>query len=426
MIYGFLTINGSVSNVPNVTNSVGELSEVGQTYAKSVRTYVESLTRLGVFFNEYDDVYVTTNIEAICEQAAELLNGFGSYAGAGALLTNAIDALGTGVNVSVGAGILNNVDAKTYPEWVQFTLPIVGEVVTFKVWLANTSWLAQYPKGDFDFVLPTNDLQSLWDDFEANKAQVDALTPLSLINKAQNEIVPPVTKYDSFMIRVYKRTDHSKFFDMPICVAVNGGVIFNNTVNYIAAFNALLVDTGPHTLEEWREVIPSLVPLNKFYVIPTWENKAIALSDPDLAPLVGSPSIVAAKPTSIKTEYFPGLVDDDVFGHLIYTTMAYKSYGLYILADIDNSTGRQTWKETFPDYFVRSINDLSAGLMSPDTLEMSILLDALIRLAETWLDGDDLPVDVTTLDSNNYTYVEKSVGNVTLLVLTYGSWLAQQ
>lgn len=428
MFYGFLTINTSVSNTPGAINSIGELSEIGYTYAKSIQNYAESASRLSVFFNEYTDTYIVDNQESLCAQAAALLNGFSNYADSGTLLAKAVAALGTAVDVSVGLGILNNKDSKVYPEWVQFTLPLVDHTVTFKVWLANGSWLEQYPKGEFQFVLPTNDLQSLYNDFEGNRSVVAGavLNPITMLTKAQNETVQPVTKYDNITLRVYKRTDHSKHFDMPIIIPVNGGSIFNNNKNYIAAFIDLLVDTGPHTLEEWLLVIPGLVALDKFYVIPTWGNKAVALPSPNNPPVVGSPSIIPGSLLDFKQEYFPEMAPDTVFGHLVYTTMAYKSYGLYILADIDNGNGRLNWKVTFPDYFVRSVSDLSAGLMSTATLEMSILLDALIRVAETWEPGDDLPVDVTVEIAYNYTYLLKSVGNTTLAILTYKSWLDHQ
>lgn len=426
MIYGFLTVHNFINNVPNVVNSIGEISEVGATYAKSVKSYNNTDTKLSVFFNAHTDQYILDNIETLNAQAALILNGIASYVHTTGVLVDTTNALSTAVDVSVGAGIVNQIDDVVYPEWVQFTLPVVGHTVTYKVWLANSSWLTQYPKGEFEFVLPINDLQSLWDGFEENQALVRALTPLTLTQKAAIEIVPPSTGADSFTVHVYKRTDHSKHFDLPIYVSYNGGPLWNNYDNYIAAFIDILVNTGPHTLEEWKTVIPGLVALNKFYVIPIWGSKAVAALSSMDPPVAASPSIVMEAPTAIHTEFFPALADEDVLGHLVYTVMSYKSYGLYILASIDNDNSRQKFNVVYPDYFVRSVNDISANLMSNETLEMAIMLDALVRVAETWYEGDDLPIDVTTVENGIYTYLSKSAGAITLNVLTFESWLAQQ
>ena len=419
MISGFYTMDASVSNIDNSTNPVGELSELGRTYARNVTTYFGSNGFLEVF----NTGQLTGNQTDILQQAltnvAGLLSNIVNYnTSSGTILADIAAELGSSVSgVAIGNTVLNPVDNVLYPEWIAFTSTQLAVSFEFKIWLVNTAFLADYPYGQFELIYPVTNLALLYTDFETSKNTVSLLNPTSLISLASQRIHHSVTGYTSFTIRVYNRLDQAQFFDLPILVAYNGGNLYNTQSAFLEQFKTEVLQSGILTLEDWLVVIPSLIPVNSYYVLPTWDN--VAVSNLALIAPLGSPTIAPFTGVSIATRYFAEYTQPEVVNYLNYSVVLYKSLGVYVLPDIGNLDGRIPFRTKFHDYFLVPLSNINIEQMSVLTQNMTVLLDQLVRFAETYIDGQLILDEAISIQHHGiYTYVCKTVNSIKLCVLT--------
>jgi len=419
MIQGFYTINSFINNTPGAINPVGELSEIGTTYAKSIQYFTGSNGTLNVF----DVGGLSGSISSLAAVAVTALNGVPGYnTSSGTLINNMLAALGNGTsNVSIGNGVLNPIDNLLYPEWIQFNVTASGNTVSFKVWLVNASFLSQYPLGQIQLVYPINNLQLLFTNYTASAFAINSLNPTSLITDVATQVTGVVTGITTFTVNVYNAADTTQFFSMPIAVAYNGGPVFCNMANYILKLKSDLLASGAQTLNQWLNIIPALLPLSKFYFVPNWGNAAI--SNSALATPIISPTITVTDTTSFASTYFPDYASSHIVGFLDYTVMMYKSIGLFVLPDFTNLDGPLTFKAKFPDYFLVSVSDINLEQMSQVTVQMAVALDQVVRFAETWTTSTVLPAGYVLETRNNQTYVNVNVTGATLSVLTRHSAL---
>ena len=425
MLLGFYTADTFISNASNTINPVGELSEIGYTYSRSVEKYIGNKGNLDIFNFGTLTTQQETLLQTVCSSVVLLIDNLVDYnTSSGALFSDVTALLGATVtDITLGNSVLNPVDGKLYPEWIEFTTLQQEDSWTFKIWLVDASFLTQYPLGQFEFINPLVNLQNLFYNFAASKATVLALTPTSLITKAASQIKAPVTGFDTLTIRVFNYLDQTQYFDMPVAVAFNGGIIHNNAAAYLTAFKDALLAGGVITLAQWLVILPSLVPINKYYVVVNWQNAAIInLAIP--APIC-SPTIKVASANTVATQYFPSYAYNEVDEFLDYTVALYKSVGLYILPALDNLDGRVSFRTKFDDYFLIPLSDINIEQMSPTTQNMTIVLDQLIRLAEVYKENMVLPNELVSIQQHgNFTYVCRTIDSTLLCVITRASALA--
>lgn len=424
MILGFYEIDGFINNTNNAVNPVGEISELGRTYSRNVSQYAGLKGVLNIF----DLGTLTTGQQAVQNTAtgavAFLLDNIVTYnTSSGSVLADITAGLGNTVtNVTIGPNILNPVDNYLYPVWIKFTTQQQGLSWTYQVWLNNADFIENYPLGQFQFIYPVSSLLNLYTEYAASAAAVAALTPTSLTTLAAAQVTTAVTGYDSLTVKVVDVNDTTQHFLLPVLIAYNGGKTYCNALNEFSAFKTAVLASGNLTLQQWLAVIPSLVPLNKYYVNVNWNNPAIenlAVASPIL-----SPTIPVTDSTTIATKYFSDYASGVVSEYLNYTVAVYKSAGLYILPDFNNLNGMISWQNLFPDYYLVNLSDINLQQMSPITQNVVALLDQLIRFAEVYTTSISLPAGYTVQTRGNYTYVISSVDTTQLAVLTRASAIA--
>jgi len=424
MLIGFYNINSFINNNIGTVNPIGELSELGNTYSRTISQYAGTKGNLSIF--DVGDLTISQRVltQQVCTQIAGMLDNIVNYnTSSGNLLANFQAELGNTVtNLSLGLPILNPDDNQLYPTWIQFDTVQQGLVWTFKIWLSDTDFRNNYPAGHIQLIFPISNLAHLFSDYTGSAAIVNALKPTSLTILAANQVTDVVTGYDEMTIRVYNANDITQFFDFPVLVAFNGGDLFCNRVNYFKAFKDAILAVPGLTLAQWLTVIPSLEPLNKYYVLPNWINTAIvnlAVQSP-----ICSPTILVSAPDAFAAKYFPDYTLQQVSDYLNYTVAMYKSLGLYIVPDLLNLDGRLPWRVKLPDYFLVSLNDLNIQQMSVATQNVVVLLDRMIRFAETYTVDTVLPDTITIEKRGTLLYACSSIENIQLCVLTRASSIA--
>lgn len=415
-IYGFLNINKFFNGQAGI-NPVGQISPKGMTFGTSAEYAADnSNSQLIVFKPELLPVIAT--VEWMTGLATQLSNVVGYTDSQASLLNNLITVLGVRfTNINIGDTVLNPVDNKGYPSYIKFTYTTTLGSCIFKVWLTNTNFMSEYPDGDITVVSPIVNISDLFNNFNACKALVDNLTPMSIINEvaALNLSLPETGIYTN-IFRVNNKTNVAQWFNLPVAFVYHGSPIHNNPTSFLQAFVDYLLTHSAITLAQWESVIPSILPTDKFYVIPSWNDLAVSVGVN-----IGSPTINVYDNVGhvVAATYFPELATADVYNFMDYTVLQYGSYGIYVMPDISNADGRIPFRTKFNDYFLVPTNDVLINKQSVDTQNAIVMLTNLVRYASDPATLVTVPTGHELEIKNGNTYLLGTVNRVTFAVLVY-------
>ena len=225
IFYGFYTIHSFVNNDPNAVNVIGELGPKPSTYSRDIKKFSNNEGVFNLFSTDGLDAFVQDRISLVGNLTSDLLNGLSTYTENSVSLLDDIERFfGEDVlSVSIGPGILNLINNKLYPAWIQFTKDVGTteiHVVTIKVWLSNLRFRDEYPKGEFDLIYPITDIQTLYNNYSVCKTQVNSLSPSFFTSKLSQVLGGVVlTGNTIFNVTVHNRLNDVETFEFPILVA---------------------------------------------------------------------------------------------------------------------------------------------------------------------------------------------------------------
>jgi hypothetical protein len=422
-IYGFYVINGFINNAPNVVNAIGELGNKTATYSRDVKQFPNAEGIFNLFSTTEPDDYVYDRINIIGNTISTLLNGLSDYTINGDGLLDDMERFfgEEAITVSVGPGILNTVDSKLYPSYIEFTKDVGSldvHVVTVKIWLSNLHFRDEYPNGTFNLIYPISNLQTLYDNYSTCRTQVLNLSATFFTTKLTQDLPGVIlTGTEVFTVTVHNRLNDAQSFEMPILVAFNGNANYCNEINYTARLVEDLLDPGLHNLDDWNSVIHLATNINEYFIIPRWNDTAVSnnsLAFPIYTPSVAKTDLLFE---AIADNYFPDFTLSEVEDFIVYTTAVYKSLGFYALPALNNPDGRLSFKGKWEDYFVVKVNDPNIGQMGVETRQMAVLLDSLLIEAERYALGDTLSVGTTVVSRNDMLFLTRISGSIKLSVL---------
>lgn len=424
IFYGFYTIHNFVNNSPDAVNVIGELGPKPSTYSRDIKNFANAEGVFNLFSTDELDTFVQDRISLVGDTTSGLLDGLSNYTeNSISLLDDMERFFGENVlSVTIGPGILNLIDNKIYPAWIQFTKDIGTteiHVVTVKVWLSNLRFRDEYPNGEFNLIYPITDIQTLYNNYSICKTQVANLSPSFFTTKLTQTLSGVVlTGTTVFNVTVHNRLNDVETFEFPILVAYNGNNVYCNEQNYIARLIEELLEPELHTLEEWNSVIRISLAINEYYIIPKWNNTAI--SNSSLAFPIYSPTIDKSDVDfqDIANTYFPEFSLAEVENFINYFVSVYKSIGLYIVPGLNNPDGRIPFSEKFNDYFIIRVNDPNVEQMSLPTRQFTVLLNSLLIEAEKYEIGSTLTGGISMLTREEKIYLTKINGNVKINILT--------
>jgi len=421
-VYGFLNITELTVNLPNIVSEVGELSPTGYSYSRDLKYYPNASGTLVNHFNVpllaaqlavYDSVMntVSTLFDNIVLGMQEPHS----------VLVNITNVLGPNVtNVMVGKSI--NKNSVLYPEWVSFDIVTSGYTWNIKIWLSDASFLIEYPETYIQVVSPLDNMQILYDNYSTAATLLASTTTTSLINKAEVEVTVAISGYKTITLTAFNIHNKTESVEVTFLLAYNGRDNFVTADAIITAVSDMLVSGGLHTLADWTVVIPELNPTHAYIVVPTWNN--ISVNNVALSAPLYSPTISVLDTVNIESTYFPTWSTTDFSNNAEYTTMLYKSLGLYIVPALDTAGPRLKFTDRVPDYMIIPLNDINIQQLSARTRETIVMLDELVRVAELYKDGDTLTGTISQITISGYRYLTSRYLDMTLSVMTRESYLS--
>ena len=399
-------------------NPIGQLSPKSGTYGENI-SYSDGATptELLIFLDASGMPSGVTT--PMLQSLAGMLGHVYGYNTSQSTVTNDILAvLTTGFsNITLGPLIINPLTLEQDPSSISFTYTFLTISYDFQIWLSDTAFQNECPISTINVATPISNLSLLYTNFGLAKQTIDNLNLLSMstiISQVQTP-VPPTEVYTEYF-RVFSSTDNSLWFDFPVAFVCNGGPLNVNPTTCLQAFINLLLSTTSITLDIWEMIIPSLLPTDKFYIIPNWSNKAVTVGGN-----IGSPTIELFNNPgqNIQTNYFPTLSPDQVNNFLDYTVLQYNSYGLFILPDVENADGRLPFRTKVADYFIVPTNDVLISKMAVNTQEVVNLLVTLLTESITLATAQTSGRRIELL--NGHSFLLGVVNSITLSVLIQGT-----
>ena len=190
----------------------------------------------------------------------------------------------------VVAGVVKNVR-----NWISFTANLSGGQVTFKIWIGNESFLADYPHTYFvKVVYPGDPAKLLTGNYQG---VIDAISDLSEYNA--DESTDPVGLQDNSGLYEFS----SAYFPngttltdrVSIVVFYKGAVPSTQEVRVFIRDELLARNIAAESV--WREVLPDLFVDGRFFLVPAWDHY-VALPTSDLpkgiVPLTKVEEVLAA------------------------------------------------------------------------------------------------------------------------------------
>lgn len=422
-LLAFCSMDEFIDNTSNAVNPVGELSAYGRTYSKDVLIYAGAEVTMEVFDASNASPSEITALPTVYQAVATALTNIpGAYVGAGDPVVETTNALGVSFTVnSVGPGIFNPIDGDNYPAYIDFNYTGEAGTYHFIVWLANAPFKDDYPKCEITIIPPLNNIANvddIIDDWVNARAEIIQVTPANMFTRIATVFGEQAyTQANIEELRIHDPNDYGTFYDSYWGYVINGNPSECSLADVLGAIEDLILSNSAYPLNTWLDVIPELAPMNRFYIIPNWQN--IAVSNGSLATPIMSPTIKEIDFDGVVATYFPSETDVPGAEAVIeYSVALYKSAGFFALADITNPEGRIAFSAKFPDYFVIDANDTYINTLAPETQAVIRNLDELIREADTYTDGDTLDPQIEAVEIGSNTFLSKQQLGVELFVLT--------
>lgn len=189
-----------------------------------------------------------------------------------------------------------------------------------------------------------------------------------------------------------------------------------------------ILENSTHTREEWAEILPDLFTATELIVLPLWNQYSVENSPIKagvFSPIVNFNSAkVIASSGFTGTGYNQQHIDDNTSA----TGIPFKSVAMLTCGGPENRNGKKRFEQLWPDYMnVPSNNNNSDfGRMSLLTQGLCLMLEEMLKVAETMTEYSDIPSTMTRLKRTNsagqtYLYLVKSYEKVQYLVASAAS-----
>lgn len=426
-IQAFLNINAFNNNAADVTNSIGELSSYARSYDPDVKIYRDDNTVLNIFRITESTPTEDGNLVGVFDTVAPLVDALhDAFDGSTDSLSIANTILMTDITVDgVGQDVLNPMSSTNAPEFIDFTYTGIAGLYEFRLWLCDASFRAGYPFCDFRVVSPIDlvDMDSFITDYDVARTVVEPLSTVDMLTRAM--IVGAgtiITGYEAMELNVHDPDDYGTFYVSTWVLIYNGNLAAATRSARIAALRETVLGSSLFPLDDWETVIPGLIPLNRYYIIPTWANISVAAIPPGKP--VQSVTIDRNAFDDVIADHFPAEPDIVVANELLrYSTAVYKSIGFMVLPDSENDEGRVDWYTKFQDYMPIDVNDVYVSSLSPLTQSCIRDMDELLRLADVHVQGGTVPalVTETLISQTGDLWLKKQTSSTELIVLTRGA-----
>lgn len=291
-----------------------------------------------------------------------------------------------------------------------------------KVWISDDRFRREYDESTHVFVAP------LWplDDFFLPPATVREKVQARTLSQTMQLVRDAEDKRPTTFVRAdeFNYVDPGDpTFTFPTSWSY---LIWGAAGDNIDLIKERLIDwilsNSTHTREEWAAILPDLFTATEIIVLPMWNQFSVENSPIKAgvySPIVNmNTAKVMGHAGFTGTGYNAQHIDDNMAA----TGIPFKSVALLVCGGPENRGGKKRFEQMWPDYMnVPSNNNTDFGRMSLATQGLCLMLEEMLKIAETMTEFSDIPTTMTRLKRTNadvgeFLYLVKSYEKVQYLV----------
>lgn len=419
IIKGFCVIPSVISNIPNETWRVGELSRLAMTYARDVTSFVDpsnTSVRLEVFSSKLNFIDKMMDKDD-ASVVLTILNRVVSYFRVVNLPLqhdDFLDYINMTTNISRFAfGQLVSTAKITLPEWIDFYFE--NNTKRTRVWFSDQAFTEQYDDYSIGVVSPVVNI----DDFFT-------LAPLTLKEKILEispiEMTEKIEATKNYNPETFIRTIKALFSSLTTpsveVMTYWHVVIYGPAGDNIDCIKDAVADyilkRSTYTRDEWVKILPYIFNRTEFILLPRWDLIAIE----NMSTQTGLYSSVVDPVEAIRfcVKYINYYMVEHTSVSVEIIHHPYKTLSMCIVTGPDNENENTSFKTKFPDYLPVSSSSIDFNRMSSYTKTFIDLLEEMMILAEVLDEFTDIPPRYRRIRRDNKYYISLLLDEVQYLV----------
>lgn len=425
ILKGFVRIPKLANNDKDIVNVLGELSDIGRTYAKDKGIYVHSVLAAEhdvnvISFASYDDnghkkanpniVDPVTLISQWCYVQAE----------ARATTSNTADFIRTlniefpGI-VGTQAGKMVSDGRIWLPEWISFKVTGAVEQNEIKLWFSDPAFRSQYDEYEITIIPPIDTL----DDFFKSANEV-----LALVNgRTQSELMDLIqdrTEQYPYTIIKSRRYDWLEPGNPSNTIATDWTILIygqaGNSDDLIReAIVDHITDNTTHGREDWVEIFPDIFKSTEFMIIPFWHR--FSIPDRILESGIYSPAITTKDALDVASQLMVGYPKPHITENLSFVGNTFSSLSIVTCGGPDNRDFIYKFQERFRDYIAVQTTSHDFNRMSTLTQGWVKLFNEMLLVAESMTEYSEVPTGMSRLNRDGVLLVSASYKRVQYMVV---------
>lgn len=420
VLKGFAAHAAFAVNTSGVVNPIGELSQLGHTYAREKGIYSSSTTRevtLFAFQTESDGVFANPDsdfknrvMDIIQWVYNKTLTTSGELYADQILLELLDNNQGKISNPDSGAMVTDG----TYwvPEWLSWTDTAYNAYV--RIWFADDSFRRKFDGFQITVVPPLDRL----DDFFKLGADVEALLKARTATDAMLKVEEakhgfPETRIRCDTFKYYDQITTTRVLETPWYILVNG-IAGDNIDSIKDALVKHILANSTHTRAEWAKILPDIFNRTEFTLVPDWANYAI----PERVTQQGiySPITTLMRAAKLIKAYTPLYTSYHRDNYASTFMLPFKSIAMFACSNQENRDSKFMLTDYFPDYIGVGTLSTDFNRQSAPTRAWSEMIAEMVAIAETMTEYSDIPLSMTRLKRDGILYLVSSYNNVHYLV----------
>lgn len=423
ILKGFVTIQSLLSNTPGTISSIGELSNMGYSYAKDIGEYTDPnvegyrLLAMHSFETGVGKIGIPQDMVLYALSAARACVVFGNaniepYDRAALSASIQADTRLFGKIKDIQLGEIVYGDDLGVPSWLSFVTVTGSHYV--KIWMSDTAFVNQYDEFDITVIQPLPVLDDLIGTFASVNNKLQEQSVPALMERVQNtKQDKPESFIRSLNFDYSLPTDRATKLVTTWTVLVYG--IAGDNIDAIkdALVDYILTNTNKPR-ENWEAVLPEIFRRTEFVLLPRWD----LLSVPNLTILSGlygsivTPQNVLAFSKNSISFY----TDTHIHSNVVTFPYDFKGITLHAVAGPQNREGCKKLTDLFPDYVPVPSTSLDFSRMQFKTQEWVYLIGEMLLMAETANAYSATGGKLRKIYRDNKLYISTTYDNVSYLM----------
>lgn len=422
-IKGFLEIPQFKSNSEDTVAELGELSDTSKTFSTDKQYYNDAAKDVCdiTVFSALDGNARTLSPPAVNDMLFSIMEkAFSDFTDTQTFASQLAVAFPDLTNIS--SGIEKTTLGHKVPVWLSFTM-LVGDVdANVKVWMDDGMFQSEYDLHHSRVLPPVLNIAALYGAYSTAKSATNEVDTSVRFNELTKLIGknPPTSQSPVELLWTDPTNPNNTI--STTWIVVGYGPLAAIQENKLEAIREFLLANSEYTLPEWVRYIPELINVDLMYLYPQWNRVAITgslqgdvLYSPTFLIDKGMENLIKA--TTNKSLETLSVVTDVI-------TVLYKSLGVTITGDIENTLGKRRFTDAYPDYAIIVLNDPNMNGLRELTRSVLIRLEALVMLAEVDDGTQILPNGYGRISAGGIVYIEAIENGITFRIATKKTYLA--